>query len=136
MWGSSFRLWLGLALGAAGFLGRMHLAFAFGFGLVILDQFLPMLIRCRVCGLRTWTSSQGLTLNVGDREEWVLALDACPVCGDDGEASERARAEWRASGRQPEPPYWSLKRILIAILFAVAFIGGGLTYALHQRVVP
>jgi hypothetical protein len=96
---------------------------------------LRALVRCRVCGLRLASCSQART--IGSRKWlWVATLDACPVCGDDGSASPESRTRWRDSGLPAEAPYWSWKRIAIAILLAVIIAGAGVWYGASYRPNP
>ena len=76
-------------------------------------------VRCRVCGLRI--SSCAEARRIGWRKWlWAATLEACPVCGDDGAASEASRLRWLESGALREPAYWSRKRVLTAVLVAAA----------------
>ena len=99
------------------------------FVILTVYQCLPVLVRCRVCGLRTFTSGDALRLNPGERVVWIWSLDVCPSCGDDGTATSESRARRVASGETAERPYWSRARILIAVLLALAFMAGGVLVA-------
>jgi hypothetical protein len=64
-------------------------------------------------------------MSVHARSDWLAALQACPVCGDDGSATEVAVRAWQASGRLAERPYWSSRRILLAVLGAILVVSIG-----------
>jgi hypothetical protein len=121
----------GLALLVMGATYRALSAPAIVIGLMFLVAYfcLPMLVRCRVCRVQTFTSANALQLGRGDRVAWMWSIEACPVCGDDGRATSESRARWIASGTVPEGAYWSSRRILMALLFTIALIGGGLAAA-------
>jgi hypothetical protein len=93
------------------------------FGLGLAPLTLLGLVRCRVCRLRMMGSSLARGLSRVARRRWIATLEACPVCGDDGRATPESRARWLASGIPAEPPYWSGKRIALAILVASIVLG-------------
>jgi hypothetical protein len=78
-----------------------------GLGLLVLGvgRFLPVLIHCRVCGLRMTSCSAVRRLPRGRRLTWLQSLDACPICGDDGAGGEPSRARWIRAGKPTEPTY-------------------------------
>jgi hypothetical protein len=102
--------------------------------LLVLNVVLPLLVRCRVCGVQIETSSGARTLSRDHRLRWLESLQACPVCGDDGLASAASRERWLTSGHRVETPYWSLARILLAIVGAVLLVGGGTWIGARYRV--
>jgi hypothetical protein len=76
-------------------------------------------IRCRVCGLRLGSCAEARRR--GWRKWlWAATLEACPVCGDDGAASEASRLRWLEGGALREPAYWSRQRVLAALVAAAA----------------
>jgi hypothetical protein len=119
----------GLGLEVLGFVLRWYPGFFAGLALLTIYFVLPMSVRCRVCGLRTWASSAALRQSIGDRVAWLWSLESCPVCGDDGRATAESRTDWARSGKMPERPYWSGGRILLAILIALLFVSGGVAVA-------
>jgi len=108
----------------------------FGLGTALLGASvaLPMLVRCQVCGLHLESSLPARRLSRSHRLSWVRSLDACPVCGDDGSATVESRERWRRSGLSPEAPYWSGRRIMLAILLTVLVAGGGYAIGALYRV--
>jgi hypothetical protein len=100
-----------------------------GVGFLWLGRLLRAFSRCQVCGLRLHTSAAALSLPQSRRLAWLAALDSCPVCGDDGRATTDSRARWRDSGSIAEPAYWSIRRVLIAILMTLICVGGGIMVA-------
>jgi hypothetical protein len=102
--------------------------------LLLMNLVLPMLVRCRVCGLQMETSSTARMLSRDRRVAWLESLQACPVCGDDGQASAESRERWLTSGMRVEVPYWSLARILLATVAAVVLAGGGMWIGARYRV--
>jgi hypothetical protein len=83
------------------------------------------LVRCRVCGLRLWGCQAARSLPRSSRQQWLETLEACPACGDDGRATHDSRARWLASGAEGEIPYWTKRRVTIAVLLALLIAGGG-----------
>jgi hypothetical protein len=81
---------------------------------------LPLSIRCRVCGLRLATSSMMRRINTLKQGRYLMDLKACPICGDDGRATHESRRRWVASGSPREAPYWSARRLGLALLAIVA----------------
>lgn len=136
MKGYSFRSWLGLIVMVVGFTAGWRPGAIAGLLLLVADTVLPMLVRCHVCGLRLWTSAAARELNSGDRGHWLLALDSCPVCGDDGTATNESLARWTGSGASPEEPYWSQRRVLLAIIIAIVLAGGGVAVGVLFRIRP
>jgi len=141
---------LRVAVGAAYF-GFLMLAVAlvlvgrsnFGVGALLLvpmagalNAFLPMLVRCRVCGLQIETSSWARRLTRDARLTWIEGLESCPGCGDDGSATVESRARWVRSGVALEDPYWSRWRVVWAALVTLLFVGGGLAIGMLYRVRP
>jgi len=102
--------------------------------LLVLNFVLPLLVRCRVCGVQMQTFSSARTLSRNQRLTWLESLQACPVCGDDGMASAESRERWLTSGQRVERPYWSLARILLAVVGAVLLVGGGIWIGGRYRV--
>ena len=102
--------------------------------LLLLNLVLPLLVRCRICGLQIETSSAARTLSRDRRLAWLEALQTCPACGDDGHASMEGRDRWRSAGMNVERPYWSLARILMATVATVLLAGGGVWIGAHFRV--
>jgi hypothetical protein len=90
---------------------------------------LPMLIRCRVCGLQLRTSRAVLEQPAVDRETWLSLLEACPACEDDGLATSGRQLAWSSLGSAREQPYWSWRRILAAGLLGTIFVLGGIAIA-------
>jgi hypothetical protein len=129
MHGSLLWCLAGLGLEVLGVVLRWYPGFFVGLALLSVYFLLPMSIRCRVCGLRTWTSSAALRQSIGDRVAWLWPLESCPVCGDDGRATTESRMDWVRSGKTPERPYWSGGRILLAVLIALLFVCGGIAVA-------
>jgi hypothetical protein len=83
---------------------------------------LPLLIHCRVCGVRLATSSFAKRMPVPSRLAWVESLQACPACGDDGSAAPESIRAWQASGRAPVVPKWSGGDVLVRVLAALILI--------------
>jgi hypothetical protein len=83
---------------------------------------LPMLIRCRVCGLQLQTSSAMRGVGVMRQAGFINSLAACPVCGDDGRAEPGSQVRWRASGHAGERPYWSYQRLVLAAVGTLLFL--------------
>jgi hypothetical protein len=102
--------------------------------LLVFNLVLPLLVRCRVCGVQMETSSNARTLSRDRRLRWMESLQACPVCGDDGLASAESRERWLTSGQGGERPYWSLARILWATVAAALLVGGGVWIGGRYRV--
>jgi hypothetical protein len=136
MIGYSIRTWLGLGLMMIGFVAHWHGVAVGGLLALVADRVLLMLIRCSVCGLRLFTSTAARAVGMSEREDWLLALESCPVCGDDGRATRDSRALWRASGRLPEVPYWSGGRLAAAILATLILVGGGVALGVLYRIRP
>jgi hypothetical protein len=115
--------------------GAMALAL-FGVGTALLSAgvALPMLVRCHVCGLHLESSLAARKLSRSHCLSWMRSLNACPVCGDDGSATVESRERWRRSGLSPEVPYWSGRRIVLAILVTVLVAGGGYAIGALYRV--
>lgn len=111
--GGSVPRWSVLVMLALAALGRIA-------GLV-----LPLLVQCRVCGVQLGTCSVARSTPWHARSDWLAALQACPVCGDDGRATLEAVRAWQASGRVAEHPYWSGRRMLLAILAAILVVSIG-----------
>jgi len=109
--------WNGVLLWLAGFV-------ATNVGLLLRSR-----IRCRVCGLDPWTCRKALQVTRSLRMLWLAALEVCPVCGDDGSATPDATARWLSSGGTPEQPYWTSRRVVVALLLGVGCVGGGLVVA-------
>ena len=63
----------------------------------------------------------------------MQSLEMCPVCGDDGTASPASRAAWAASGQRGEPPYWSGRRMLIALGLIIVFVVGGMIIGANTK---
>jgi len=89
-------------------------------------------VRCRVCGLRLGSCAEARRLRL-HKWLWVQTLEACPVCGDDGAASEAGRARWIASGSVSEPVYWSRQRVLAALMITAAMVAAFFWYVLHLK---
>jgi len=122
--------WAGVALLVAWFPFKWHFALLASSLLFLPAGFvLPMLIRCRICGLRLRTSRAMLEQPIGDRETWLSLLEACPVCDDDGRATSEAYVAWSASGRASERPYWSWNRLFVGLLLVAVFVIGGVAIA-------
>ena len=121
--------WVGLALLCSFFAFRWHIAFLASLPLLIGGVVLPTLIRCRICGLQLLTSGAALRLPQAEREMWLSELSECPVCGDDGSATRDTRIMWSSAGHRGEPPYWSGKRVVAALLLTVLFVAGGVAVA-------
>lgn len=104
--------------------------------LLIPIPFLPLLARCRVCGLHIESSGAARSMTRAERLGWIRTLQACPQCGDDGTATAAARHAWLISGRASEAPYWS--RIGTAIVLAALVVIGGFVvgYARGLRRAP
>jgi hypothetical protein len=102
--------------------------------LLVLNLVLPLLVRCRVCGVQMETSSNARTLSRDRRLRWMESLQVCPVCGDDGLACAASRERWLTSGQGGERPYWSLARILWTTVAAALLIGGGVWIGGRYRV--
>jgi hypothetical protein len=85
-------------------------------------QILLWLIRCRICGTRVWSCSTALALRRDQRMQWISTINACPVCGDDGRASDESRVRWVSAGSKRERPYWSWSRMLFAIVLAALIL--------------
>jgi hypothetical protein len=130
-WKLRWSLWttcLGLALLFLGF-ARWPLAIPLAMLLLTAGFVLPMLVRCSVCGLRLRTSRDAREAHWWGGNGWLLEVDRCPACGDDGSATPSARLAWARSGGKGEPPYWSVKRILAALTLLAAFTIGGVVVA-------
>src|SRR5688500_19992125 len=69
-----------------------------GFALALANPLLLSLIRCRVCGLRVTGSSFSRAVPREDRDQWLGQLEACPQCGDDGDATVESRERWHTGG--------------------------------------
>jgi hypothetical protein len=110
------------------------LSLVIAFPLLLLNFLLPMLVRCRICGLQMDSSSAVRELPRDQRLAWLETLQACPICGDDGLASSESRERWLAGGMPVERPYWSLTRILLATLVTVLLAGGGMWIGVRYRV--
>jgi hypothetical protein len=106
------------------------------FGLGLAPLILLGLVRCRVCGLRMMGSSIARGMSRVARRRWIAALEACPVCGDDGRATPESRARWLVSGIPAEPPYWSGRRIALAILVASVVLGALMLLGELNRIRP
>jgi hypothetical protein len=122
---SNAALYAGYACFAFAFVGpRVEAAIAGVLAPVFLlaSVVLPLLIRCRVCGLRLETSATARSLSYADRSSWVERLEACPVCEDDGRGTPESRTQWLNSGKPPERAYWSVARLLVAVLLAVILL--------------
>ncbi len=50
------------------------------------------------------------------RQRWLISLQLCPLCLDDGSATNDARERWLQSGRAPEEPYWGFDKVALAVL--------------------
>lgn len=87
---------------------------------------LPLLVRCRVCGVELNTCSVARSKTVPARSAWLESLQACPMCGDDGRATLVAIRAWQASGHGAEAPYWSRGRVLLGILAVILLVSVGL----------
>jgi len=96
-----------------------------GLAAVLIGLLLRSFVRCRVCGLRVASCAQARGLRAC-KWAWVASLEECPVCGDDGTASRSSRDRWLASGGVGEPPYWSWRRVTLAVLVVVAIIGSAI----------
>jgi len=96
-----------------------------GLALAALNLVLPLLVRCRVCGLHLESSVTARTLSRADRLGWIRALESCPSCADDGLATEETRVRWVNSGSRREEVYWSSRRLILAIVLTVLIAGGG-----------
>jgi hypothetical protein len=92
---------------------------------------LPLLVRCRVCSLQLLTSSVARSLPRHARSDWLEALQACPICGDDGRARPETVLAWKASGQEAEQPYWSGRRMLLGLLVAIAVVSIGVAVGTH-----
>jgi hypothetical protein len=95
-----------------------------GLGVGCLNVVLPLVVRCRVCGLRVNGCEEALRFSRGDRLLWVYALQTCPRCRDNGLALPDAREAWKQEPWAPsamfQPAYWNRRRMTIA---ALAMIG-------------
>lgn len=92
----------------------------------LIGMILPLFVRCRVCRLQLVTSYPARQSRVPLL--WVRHTHACPACGDDGSAKPEARSRWLQSGGEREAPYWSLRRIALALFLALLLAGGGIWY--------
>ncbi len=129
-----FGTWMmfgGTTLMVAGFLMRALgvVPALVGFAVGNIGVLLRSGIRCRVCGLNLHTSRTAVQLPRVDRIPWMATLEECPVCGNDGSASQDSRAEWLESGAVAESPYWSRRRVALAIALVLGFLGGGMLVA-------
>ena len=130
-------VFLGFALFALAFVARgatAAIAGCFAFVFFSVNVLLPLFVRCAVCGLQLDTFSGVRRLPRDQQLKWIESLEACPVCGDDGRAEAASRERWRTSDLAPEEPYWSLKRILLAVLATAVFVGGGFAIGARYRV--
>jgi hypothetical protein len=121
--------WAGVALFVVWVVLKWHFALLGAIPLFTAGLVLPMLIRCRVCGLQLPTSHAALEQPAVDRETWLSRLEACPACEDDGLATSDQQLAWSSLGRARERPYWSWRRVLAAGLLAVIFVLGGIAIA-------
>ena len=128
-WKKNGPLWVGLPGGALVLAGSATAdaggmwAIVGGLALVAAALPLPFLIGCRVCGLRLQSSVGMRRARVWGESAYLEGLEACPVCGDDGQATAASRAQWLASGRSAERAYWSAGRLAIAALFTLLVFG-------------
>jgi hypothetical protein len=95
----------------------------FGLALLGTSVLLPDFVRCSICGLRLQTSSAAQSVPWHWRQQWILSLQACPVCLDDGNATIESQERWLQSGSVNEQPYWSVARLAIAIGAILAVLG-------------
>ena len=126
--------WLGLALLCAQFVvrgrGAVVVPCVLGAFILLTAGFVfPLLIQCRVCGLQLLTSKLALQLPLAVRTIWLSKLEECPMCDDDGSATGDVRRTWSLSGRKRESPYWSSRRVIIAMVLAATFLVGGVAVA-------
>lgn len=94
---------------------------------------LPLLVRCRVCGLHLESFSQVRRLTRAERAEWLASLQHCPVCGDSGEGSKESRERWLHGGGHAEAPYWSAGRIVLLVALAVVILSASVLIGLRIR---
>jgi hypothetical protein len=112
------------------FLLAVPLAVALSIAPLVLNS----LVRCRVCGVRVWGCKAARALPSHRRQRWIEELKACPACGDDGHATHESEMRWLASGGAPEAPYWTTRRVMLAVLVIVLVGGGSLYFATSYRV--
>jgi hypothetical protein len=87
-----------------------------GWTLLVVSAVLPATVRCRVCKLRIRGGSAARDIPRLSRHRWLLSLQLCPHCLDDGSATNDARDRWLQSGRAPEKPHWGINKVALAIL--------------------
>jgi len=131
--GQSWKLttYPGLRLGSAilmvyGFHGPSPwsgLSLILGLAVGIVSFVLPKLVWCPVCHLHMESNSLARALPDADRFDWLTTLEKCPACGDDGRGTPESRASWEALGLSGEAPYWSVSRMVSAVVITVIFIG-------------
>lgn len=111
---------LGIALALPRVFPSMVVLFPFlvvlGLGIGFSNIVLPILVRCRVCGVRVNEEEPARSLSHGDRLAFLYELQRCPRCGDEGSALPAARDAWKREPRGPYPTYWNGRRISLAIL--------------------
>ena len=110
------------------------LAIPLAMALSIAPLVLNSLVRCRVCGVRVWGCNAARALPSHRRQRWIEELETCPVCGDDGHATPEGQTRWLASGATSEAPYWTTRRVTLAVLVIVLVGGGGLYFGTSYRV--
>lgn len=114
--------------------GAISLVMGIAAGLAAL--ILPLLVRCRVCGLQLETCDEARVLSRIERGQWFETLAACPGCGDDGGASDQFKDDWAKTGGVRQAPYWSVRRVVVTLLaLSLAFIGPYL-FAVFYEVRP
>jgi hypothetical protein len=106
-----------------------------GCGLALVVPLVLRSIRCRICGLKILSSQAARSLSRTERDRWIYGVRECPVCRDDGFATEESRSIWLTSGRAPEPEYWSGWRLALAVL-AVVVAGIAILWLGQWRLKP
>jgi hypothetical protein len=96
--------------------------FPAGIALLALGQALPWFTRCRVCGWRPRVSSVGRAKKRFLRLRWLTSLDSCSQCGDNGQATPAARAQWVQSGAQAEDHVMWLVGLAVRLGIFVAIV--------------
>jgi hypothetical protein len=116
------------------FLRELWVLFVLGLVMLLANLVFPLLIRCRVCGLHLESSTAARSRARSDRLKWVVSLDSCPACGDDGASSPSTPAWGRLTLR--ERPYWSVRRILTASFLTLLLLGGAVAIGALYRIRP
>lgn len=96
--------------------------------LISLSYGLAMLVSCPICGVQLVTSRAAREMPRRRRTLWVEGLARCPVCGDDGNATDRARRGWVLAGGAGEPPEWTPLRAVLVLVAVLLMLGALLVW--------